>query len=60
MVSSSWIAQEKTARKLIGRIGKWTDGLWNRHDDGKRAEAETAATAVRSEPIYPTIYQVSS
>ncbi len=26
----------KTARKLIGRIGKWADGLWNRHDDGER------------------------
>lgn len=25
----------KTARKLIGRIGKWADGLWDRHDDGE-------------------------
>jgi acetyl esterase len=26
----------KTARKLIGRIGKWADRLWDRHDDGER------------------------
>lgn len=25
----------KTARKLIGRIGKWADGIWDRYDDGE-------------------------